>query len=43
MLAADPEIAQAVIIHRFVLDHAAEAFPVAGDRASEAIEVVPYP
>ena len=40
MLAADPEIAPALVTHRFALDDAAEAFRVADDRASGAIRVV---
>ncbi|GAA4553968.1 zinc-dependent alcohol dehydrogenase [Amycolatopsis samaneae] len=43
MLAGDPEIAKTVITHRFPLDDAAEAFRVAGDRASGAIKVVLHP
>jgi threonine dehydrogenase-like Zn-dependent dehydrogenase len=43
MLAADPEIADTLITHRFGLDDAAEAVRVAGDRASGAIKVVLHP
>jgi threonine dehydrogenase-like Zn-dependent dehydrogenase len=43
VLAADPEIAATIITHRFALDEAAEAFRVAGDRASGAIKVVLEP
>ncbi|MBB5854745.1 zinc-binding dehydrogenase [Amycolatopsis umgeniensis] len=43
LLAADPEIARTVITHRFPLADAAEAFRVAGDRASGAIKVVLHP
>jgi 2-desacetyl-2-hydroxyethyl bacteriochlorophyllide A dehydrogenase len=43
MLAAEPEIARSVITHRFPLDDVAEAFRVAGDRASGAIKVVLHP
>jgi threonine dehydrogenase-like Zn-dependent dehydrogenase len=43
MLADNPNIAQTVITHRFALEHAAEAFRVAGDRASGAIKVVLHP
>ncbi|MEU5924342.1 MULTISPECIES: zinc-binding dehydrogenase [Streptomyces] len=43
LLAGNPTIAQTVITHRFPLDEAAEAFRVAGDRASGAIKVVLHP
>jgi len=43
MLAATPDLAEAVITHHFDLDDAAEAFRVAGDRRSEAIKVVVHP
>jgi threonine dehydrogenase-like Zn-dependent dehydrogenase len=43
ILAARPEIAPAIITHRFPLDAAAEAFRVAADRASGAIKVVLEP
>jgi len=43
MLADNPNIAQTVITHRFALEHAAEAFRVAGDSASGAIKVVLHP
>jgi 2-desacetyl-2-hydroxyethyl bacteriochlorophyllide A dehydrogenase len=43
MLAEEPEITKAVITHRFPLEDAAEAFRVAGDRASGAIRVVIEP
>jgi threonine dehydrogenase-like Zn-dependent dehydrogenase len=43
MLAAQPEIVRTVITHRFPIEDAAEAFRVAGDRASGAIRVVIEP
>jgi 2-desacetyl-2-hydroxyethyl bacteriochlorophyllide A dehydrogenase len=41
--AVHPEIAPALITHRFGLDEAAHAFAVAGDRAAGAIKVVLHP
>ena len=43
ILAAHPEIAAALITHRFGLDEAAHAFAVAADRAHGAIKVVLHP
>jgi 2-desacetyl-2-hydroxyethyl bacteriochlorophyllide A dehydrogenase len=43
MLADDPEIARALVTHRFPIDDAAEAFRVADDRAAGAIRVVIEP
>ena len=40
MLAARPEIPDALITHRFALEDAGEAFRVAGDRESGAVKVV---
>ncbi len=40
VLAERPEIADALVTHRFGLDDAAEAFRVSGDRASGAVKVV---
>ncbi|MEX1145152.1 MAG: zinc-binding dehydrogenase, partial [Acidimicrobiia bacterium] len=40
MIADDPEIARTVITHRFPIEDSAEAFRVAGDKASGAIRVV---
>ena len=42
-VAADPEIAETLITHRFPLDDAAEAVRVAGDRAAGAIKVSLHP
>jgi 2-desacetyl-2-hydroxyethyl bacteriochlorophyllide A dehydrogenase len=43
MLADEPEIARTLITHRFPIEDAAEAFRVAGDRASGALRVVIEP
>jgi L-iditol 2-dehydrogenase len=43
LLAAMPEVARAMITHRFPLDQAAAAFAAAGDRASGAIKVALEP
>jgi threonine dehydrogenase-like Zn-dependent dehydrogenase len=43
VLAAHPEIATALITHRFGLDDAPQAFGVAADRAHGAIKVVLHP
>jgi threonine dehydrogenase-like Zn-dependent dehydrogenase len=43
LLAARPELVDALVHHRFGLDDAAEAFRVAGDRAAGAIKVLLEP
>jgi threonine dehydrogenase-like Zn-dependent dehydrogenase len=43
LLAARPELPEAIITHRFPLDAATEAFAVAADRAAGAIKVVLEP
>jgi threonine dehydrogenase-like Zn-dependent dehydrogenase len=43
LLAARPEVVDALVHHRFGLDDAAHAFHVAGDRAAGAIKVVLVP
>ena len=43
ILAAHPELADAMITHRFPIDDAPEAFRIAGDRAAGAIKVVIQP
>jgi len=43
LLAARPEVVDALVHHRFGLDDAPEAFRVAGDRAAGAIKVLLSP
>ena len=43
LLAATPELPQAIITHRFPLEAAAEAFATASARSSGAIKVVLEP
>jgi 2-desacetyl-2-hydroxyethyl bacteriochlorophyllide A dehydrogenase len=43
ILAESPEVAAAMITHRFPLDRAADAFDAAGDRAAGAIKVLLEP
>lgn len=43
LLAARPEIVDAIVTHRFPLDAATEAFAVAADRAAGAIKVILEP
>ena len=43
LLAARPEVVDALVLHRFGLDDAPEAFRVAGDRAAGAIKVLLEP
>ena len=43
LLAAMPEVAAAMITHRFPLDQAPKAFAAAADRSSGAIKVVLEP
>jgi threonine dehydrogenase-like Zn-dependent dehydrogenase len=43
LLAARPEVVDALVHHRFGLDEAPEAFRVAGDRAAGAIKVLLEP
>jgi threonine dehydrogenase-like Zn-dependent dehydrogenase len=43
LLADLPEVAPAIITHRFPLDRAADAFSVAADRAAGAIKVLLEP
>jgi len=43
LLARRPEIAAALITHRFPIDDAAEAFRVAGDKSTGALRVVIHP
>jgi threonine dehydrogenase-like Zn-dependent dehydrogenase len=43
LLAARPEVVDALVHHRFGLDDAPEAFRVAGDRAAGAIKVLLEP
>jgi threonine dehydrogenase-like Zn-dependent dehydrogenase len=43
MLAADPDIIDTIITHRFPLEDAAEAFRVAADKSAQAIRVILEP
>jgi threonine dehydrogenase-like Zn-dependent dehydrogenase len=43
VLAANPDIADTIVTHRFSLDDTPEAFRVAADRASGTIKVVIQP
>lgn len=43
ILAEQPEVAEAMVTHRFPLDGAVDAFAAAGDRSAGAIKVVLHP
>ncbi|MGH9079408.1 MAG: zinc-dependent alcohol dehydrogenase [Acidimicrobiales bacterium] len=43
ILESIPDLAETIVTHHFSLDEAAEAFRVAGDRASGAIKVIVHP
>jgi threonine dehydrogenase-like Zn-dependent dehydrogenase len=43
MLAANPDLVDALVTHRFPIEDAAEAFRVAADKSSGALRVVVEP